>query len=101
MSVLTREFLESININMTDEMFDTFNAHFSESLYLQIVDNVLKQLTDSQMKEFMTLQYENNEIVWEWLNVKVPQLNDIIRDAVNALLSEIVQNSDQINEPTS
>lgn len=101
MSVVTKEFLESIDISMDEETFGTFNTHFSDTLYQHIVDRVVAELTPDQMNEFMQLQDSDNDTVWEWIKTNVPRLNDIISQEVNALLSEIVQNSDQINEPTS
>lgn len=100
MSGLTKEFLESIDIHIDDETFKHFNDHFSETLYQRVIEKVISVLTTDQMKDFMLLEH-NNDSAWQWLNSNVPQLNTIVRDEVNILLSEIIHNSDQINESTS
>lgn len=100
MSGLTKEFLESIDMHIDDETFKHFNDHFSETLYRRVIEKVISVLTADQMKDFMLLEH-NNDSAWQWLNSNVPQLNTIVHNEVNILLSEIIRNSDQINESTS
>lgn len=69
MSGLTKDFLESIDINIDDETFKHLNNHFSETLYRRVIEKVISVLTADQMKDFMLLEH-SNESAWQWLNSK-------------------------------
>lgn len=102
MNVLTKSFLENIGIHLDDAAYQLFAEHFDSTLNNRIVDSIVDNLSDDQLEDFSRVQTGNNEDeMWTWLQVNIPELGEIVQDEIDILLGEIAENSEQINEPTS
>ena len=93
--LLTKQFLEDLGINLTDEDYVSLAHSYEEVLYARIVNEVVQELSDDQLEQMQSLQTEGDKIL-PWLKENVPQLKDIIEDEVAILLAEIAENSDQL-----
>lgn len=101
MSALSKEFIESLGITISDKNYQHFADHFDETLRSRVIDSIIDNLTDEQLEAFSQLPQENEDELWAWLQTNVPDLSEIIQDEIDILLGELAENSDQINESTS
>lgn len=96
MAGLTKQLLREIGVEMDDQTLRAFNDHFEESLHQRVVDHVLLGLTPEQTSELANLRGANDDYVWRWLTTNVTNLNDIVRQEVDAMLVEVVRTSDHL-----
>ncbi len=96
MSALTKEFLENIGIQMDDATYEAFAAHFDETLHGRVIESVIDALDDEKLAEYNQMQDASNDKQWQWLQVNVPELGDIIKDEIDILLGELAENADHI-----
>lgn len=96
MSVLTKEFLESIGISLDDDTYLSFTTYFDETLSTRIIDEIIDELDENQLSEFEKLKDSNDDQLWQWVNSNIPNLSKIIQDEVDILLGDVAENSDNI-----
>lgn len=93
---LSKDFLVSIGVELDDEHYDLFIEHIDETLYQRIENDVLRSLNPEQVQELASLRDSDESTVWQWLQANVPSLSDIVKTEVDAVLAEIVRNSDHL-----
>lgn len=93
---LTREFLSGIGVDMDDAMFQAFGEHFDATLHERVIDHVVHTLNDEQVHELADLRQSDSDQVWQWLQANVPNLSEIVRQEVDAALSDVVRSSDDL-----
>ena len=96
MNTLSREFLQSIDIELDDASYAAFTEHFDTTLSNRIIEEVVDSLDETQAAEFIKLKSADSNQLWQWLQVNVPDLNEIIQDEIDILLGDLAENSDKI-----
>lgn len=95
MSLLDREFLSELNINLDEANYQALSAHFEETLYERVIREVVDELPEDKAAELAHLQ-TTDEGANQWLIANVPNLQEIVSDEIDILLGEIAENSEQI-----
>lgn len=101
MSTLNRQFLESIGIVLDDQAFSQFNEHFEVTLEERIMESIVDELNEQQLRELSELRGGDDEQLQQWLRLNITDIDEIIQDEIDILLGELAENSEQINESTS
>lgn len=96
MSALTKEFLESIGIQLDDATFAAFAAHFDATLKDRIITDIIDGLDDEQLTQLEQLKNSDGDQLWHWIQTNVTDLSDIIQEEVDILLGELAENADHI-----
>lgn len=96
MSALTKEFLESIGINLDDAAFAAFAEHFDTTLQERIISDIIDELDDEQLAQMEQLKDSDGDQLWHWIQTNVTDLSDIIQEEVDILLGDIAENADHI-----
>lgn len=96
MNTLSKEFLQSIGIELDDTAYLAFTEHFDTTLSTRIINEIIDSLDETQIAQFNQLQSADSNQLWEWVRANVPELSDIIQDEINILLGDLAENSDQI-----
>lgn len=96
MTLLTREYLTSLGIQLDDEQYQLLDNHFQTTLHDRVVDAVVAELTPEQAEELARLHSGNDETIYDWLKQNVPDFADIVADEVDILLGEIAEDSDKL-----
>jgi hypothetical protein len=96
MSGLTKEFLAEMDVEMDDQTFQAFSEHFDDELHDHIIDRIIHQLTPAQVTELTSMKGVAPDIIWEWLQNTVPNHKDLVKQEVDAMLAEVVRNSDHL-----
>lgn len=96
MSGLTKEFLNEIGVQLSDEHFQLLVDHFDQTLYARIENDVIAQLNGDQIHQLSIMRETSDNQIWQWLQTNVPTINDIIKTEVDAMLAEVVRSSDHL-----
>ncbi len=96
MPLLNKQFLQNLGINLDDETYAAFDAHFEATLGERVIEGIIDTLDDTELAELAALRAQDDEQLQTWLQAKVPDLPQIIEDEVHILLGELAENSDKI-----
>ncbi|HUO61885.1 MAG TPA: hypothetical protein VMT96_00330 [Candidatus Bathyarchaeia archaeon] len=96
MSALTKEFLESIGVQLDDEAFAAFAEHFDSTLKERILTDIVDELDDEQLVQLEQLKNSEGDELWRWIQTNVKDLSDIISEEVDILLGDVAENADSI-----
>jgi hypothetical protein len=96
MSALTKEFLESIGIQLDDATFVAFAEHFDTTLKDRIITDIIDELDDEKLIQLEQLKNSDGSQLWHWVQTNVTDLSDIIQEEVDILLGELAENADHI-----
>ena len=96
MSTLTKEFLQSIGINLDDTAFTAFAEHFDTTLQERIISDIIDELDDEQLIQLEQLKNSDGDQVWHWIQTNVTDLSEIIQEEVDILLGDVAENADHI-----
>lgn len=96
MAGITREFLNDLGVVMDEQTFTAFSDHFDESLHERVIDRIVHTISEEQTHELAQMRGVNSDIVWEWLQANVPNLNEIVQQEVDTMLAEVVRTSDHL-----
>lgn len=92
---ITEDMLNELGIDLTDQDKETLLTHLNDTLKERIGVEITESLTDEQLKELLSLQESaDDEAINQWLEQRVPDLEDIVRDNIAILLSELTKNTD-------
>lgn len=94
--MLSKGFLLSIGIEFDDATYAAFAAHFEDTLSQRIIDEIIDTLDETQIAEFNQMQSASSEQLWQWVQVNVPELPEIIQEEVDILLGELAENAEHI-----
>lgn len=96
MSGLSKEFLNELGVTMDDQTFQMFSDHFDQELHNHILQRIIQQLGPEQVIDLGNMDGVNPDIIWQWLQSNVPNLGDVVQAEVDAMLAEVVRNSDHL-----
>jgi hypothetical protein len=96
MTVLTKQFIQTLGIDLDDETFALFDEHFEETLSSRVIESILDILDEEQLHNFAAVGDQDEEAIHQWLITNVPDLNEIISEEVTILIAELAENSEQI-----
>ena len=94
--LLTREFLESIGVELDDAGYELLAEHFETTLHERVINEVVEGLTPTQAEELARLQTAEDSQLYVWLQKNVTDLAEIVRDEVDILLGEVAQDSEKL-----
>lgn len=96
-SLLTREYLAELGIELDDTSYHMLSDHFDTTLYDRVIDEVVANLTPEQAAELAHMQSNNDESIYAWIQQNVPEFADIVADEVDILLGEVAEDSEKFN----
>ena len=97
MALLSKQFLNTLGIELDDASSEAFSQHFEDTLNSRVIEEIIDILEDDQLEQLTALRDNgDDEALQNWLVENVPDLSEIIQDEVAILLGEIVENSDEI-----
>lgn len=98
-SYITKEHLDSFGVVLGSEDETSLLAHLNDTLKERIGTEIAAMIDDAKLQELLTLQTNGDEEdVERWLVTNVPELQQIVEDEIDILLSEVVSSSDTINK---
>lgn len=98
MPLLSRQILENLGINLTDEDYQSLAGHFETTLDERVINEIVLELSPEQATELAALQQSSDEEVLAWLQANVPDANEIVSDEIDILLGELAENSEALNQ---
>jgi hypothetical protein len=98
MTLLTREFLADIGIDMPDNHYRSLVEHFDATLYDRIFTEIASELSPEQAEQLVTIQARPDEEIQQWLIANVPELQQIVSDEVDILLGEVAESAESLEE---
>lgn len=94
--MLSKGFLLNIGIEFDDATYAAFATHFEDTLSQRIIDEIIDTLDEARIVEFNQMQDASSEQLWQWVQVNVPELPEIIQEEVDILLGELAENAEHI-----
>lgn len=98
MSIITKEFLEQIGIELDDEAVARLSEEFEEELYQRVLNEVIELSDEDIVAELHKLAYIDNEDSLKWLQDNIEDFDDIVRSETYIMLGDLAENADLINE---
>lgn len=95
-ALLSRDFLESIGIDLDEQTYDSLSQHYEDTLNERVVSEIVEDLESDQLIELTALKDGENDDLQEWLVANVPHLDEIIEDEIAILMGEIAESSHSI-----
>jgi hypothetical protein len=92
--LLNKKFLEDIGVTLDDQTYAALSQHYEETLNDRVISEIVDELDERQLEELNNLKGGSTDILQQWLQETVPQLDEIIEDEIAILLGEIAENSD-------
>lgn len=76
----------------------SYLVQLNQTLEERVGTEITENLTDEQLEHLITLQDAgNDEKIGTWLKQNIPELDDIIQDEIEILLSELSEDSGTIS----
>ncbi|NCU38099.1 hypothetical protein EOL96_03540 [Candidatus Saccharibacteria bacterium] len=94
MTVINKQFLASIGITLNDEDYAVFTEQYEATLDARIVDEIVNELTPTQLQELAEYKNRSEYELQQWLTDNVPDLSQIVEEEIAILLGEIAESSD-------
>jgi len=98
MSVLTRQFLQELGIELNDTDYQALAEHFDTTLHERVIKELVEELTPEQASRLAELKSSDDDMLQQWLIANVPDLSDIVSDEIDILLGEIAENTDALDQ---
>ncbi len=89
--ILTRDFLKSIGVDVSDEDYQKLADSFEETLYQRVVDEIILELDSEKAAELSELAEADDALVQQWLSQNVEDLEEIVTDELEILLGDIAE----------
>lgn len=96
MAIITKDFLNQIGVNISDEDVEKLSEYFETTLDKRVMDSIVAELDDTQLANLEQAKNGTDEQLIEWLNSNVPALKDIIEEETDILLGELAEHSDSL-----
>ncbi|HUB92983.1 MAG TPA: DUF5663 domain-containing protein [Verrucomicrobiae bacterium] len=94
MTLLSRDLLRELGIELTERDFSLLDEHFETTLSERVVHEVVAELNPEQAQQFIAMKNGTDDELMTWLRANVPQLSEIVTDEVDILLGELAEHSD-------
>lgn len=98
MALITQKLLQDIGISLSEEQAAALDQHFEGELDTRVINEIAEELDDAQLEQLTQLKNGSDEQLMQWLQVNVPDLNEIIEDETAILLGELAENSEHFSE---
>ena len=89
--ILTRDFLKSIGVDVSDEDYQKLADSFEETLYQRVVEEIMLELDSKKAAELSELAEADDVLVQQWLSQNVEDLEEIVTDELEILLGDIAE----------
>ncbi len=99
--LITTEDLESEleNLKMTNDEKIHVMKLIDESIHHTILDAILSELSEQDKKEFLKhLDSEDHDLIWEFVNGKIDNIEDKIKKAADEIKEELHQDVNSTKE---
>lgn len=96
MSVVTKELLQELGIQLQDEDYALLADHFDTTLQDRVIEEIVLELNPEQAHQLAEMQASSDDELLTWLHANVPELAIIVSDEVDILLGELAENSEAI-----
>ncbi|USN96567.1 MAG: hypothetical protein H6797_05925 [Candidatus Nomurabacteria bacterium] len=98
MSLLNKQFLQSLGIELDDQTFEAFDEHFEATLQERVVDAIVDGLDEQQLEQLSAVREQGGDAVamQTWLQANVPDLSQIVQSEVDILLGDLAESGDHI-----
>lgn len=96
MAILSKQILEQLGIQLSDDDYASLAEHFETTLNERVFDEIALELTPEQAEQLAAMQQSSDEEVLAWLQANVPALSEIVADEVDILLGELAENSEAL-----
>ncbi len=96
---ITKEYLINLGISLDDHDIESLLTHLNETVEERIGVEIAQSLSDDQLVELVKLQEDaSDEELAKWITAHVPDYLQIVQDNIDIVISEIVENTDDINK---
>lgn len=96
MTVITKELLQELGINIHEEEYALLAEHFDTTLEKRVIDEIVLELDTDQAHKLAQMQASSDEALLVWLKSNVPNFSVIVSDEVDILIGELAENSESI-----
>lgn len=96
MAILSKQFLEELGIELSEQDYTSLAEHFETTLQERVINEITMEISPEQAQELATMQSASEVDLLAWLQANVPDLAEIVSDEVDILLGELAENSEAI-----
>jgi hypothetical protein len=94
---IRRQDLLELGIDLNGSELEALLTHANEELSLRVGNEILLSLSDEQVQEYKSLvDGGKTEQVSAWLEVNVPEIEDMVYDELAILLGDIAEDSHKL-----
>jgi len=97
MALLSKNLLNELGINLSDEDAQLLSEHFDTTLRARVIEEIVQELSPDQARQLASLENASDEELLNWLKVNILDFRDIVSDEVDILLGELAENSESFN----
>lgn len=96
MAILSKQILEQLGIQLSDDDYASLAEHFETTLNERVFDEIALELTPEQAEQLAAMRESSDDELLSWLQTNVPALSEIVADEVDILLGEIAESSEEL-----
>ena len=99
-TIITKEQLNSIGINLPDEEMQALIEHTEDTINERIGEEIVDSLDDEQLEQLASMQEGDTpaEQIEEWVMARVPDYQEIVEDNTAIVLGELAESVEEISE---
>jgi hypothetical protein len=95
-ALLSKQFLSDIGVAIDDHAYEALSEHYAGTLHERVITEITNELDEDALSELSTLREGSPEQLQQWLQINVPQLDEIVQDETAILLGELAENAESI-----
>lgn len=95
-ALLSRQFLRDIGVAIDDQAYEALAEHYADTLHERVIAEITNELDERAVIELSSLKDSSPEQIQRWLQVNVPQLDEIVQDEIAILLGEMAEGAEEI-----
>lgn len=93
---ITQNTLEALDIDLTGEDVEALLDHLNETLQERVSAEITESLNDDQLKILADMQESaSDEELGTWLEENVSDMQQIVQNEIDILISEIVEEDEE------
>lgn len=96
MSLLTKELLSDLGIELSEPDYESLSDHFDTTLQSRVIAEIVEELNPEQAQQLAAMQNASDEELLDWLRANVPSFSEIVSDEVDILLGELAESSEAL-----
>lgn len=99
-TIITKEQLNSIGINLPDEEMQALIEHTEDTINERIGEEIVDSLDDEQLEELASMQESDApaDQIEAWVMARVPDYQEIVEDNTTIVLGELAESVEKISE---